>query len=71
MPAREASIRVVMNLDELQGVSFPRPGDQDRLRERVDDDIGTGGGDELVVTSGKEQGVTWITYPVTVFAWRA
>jgi hypothetical protein len=66
----EANFRLVINLEDLLRGSFPRRGDEDGLREFVDDDIRTGGGDELVVTPRKEQGVTWITYPATVFAWR-
>jgi hypothetical protein len=59
-----------MNFEDLLKGSFPKTGDDDRLRALFEENI-RAGRDELDVAPHKEQGAIWITYPVTVFAWRS
>jgi hypothetical protein len=58
-----------MELENLLKGSFPKPGDQDRIRSLFEKDIGDRQ-NALGVAPRRELDAIWITYPVTVFAWR-
>jgi ubiquinone/menaquinone biosynthesis C-methylase UbiE len=68
-PVREERFELVMDLEGLLKGSFPNPGDEDRIRSLFEEEISRGR-NTLGVAPHREQGAIWISYPVTVFAWR-
>ena len=67
--ARRASFRLVMDLEDLLGSSFPGPGDADKIRALFEDDIQSQT-DRLGVSAWREKDRVKLTYPITVLAWR-
>jgi ubiquinone/menaquinone biosynthesis C-methylase UbiE len=67
---REENFALAMNFDDLLKGSFPRAGDENRLRSLFDESIRSGR-DDLGVAARREDGNIWITYPVTIFAWES
>lgn len=58
-----------MDLDSLLSGSFPRPGDEERIRALFDEET-RAGTDCLGVAARREASKIRITYPVAVLAWR-
>lgn len=57
-----------MELDDLLKGSFPRPGNEGRIRAMFEEEI-RNGTNALGVAAHREEGVVRITYPVSVMAW--
>lgn len=64
---RQAAYRVNLELEEQLGASFPRPGDEQRLREMVTGDIGV---DALGIRARREEERVVYTVPITVMVGR-
>jgi hypothetical protein len=58
-----------MDLEDLLGSSFPRPGDADKIRSLFDEDL-RNQIDSLGVFAWRENSAVKLTYPVAIFAWR-
>ena len=58
-----------MSLDDLLKGSFPREGDEAKIRALFDEDIRTGA-NALGVSAREEDGAVRITYPVSILAWK-
>ena len=67
--ARQANFRMQMNLEDLLGSSFPKPGNADKIRALFENDIQRGT-DTLGVSASRENGVVKLTYPITIVAWQ-
>ncbi|MFZ1939250.1 MAG: methyltransferase domain-containing protein [Terracidiphilus sp.] len=57
------------DLEGLLSGSFPRPGDADRIRALFEADI-RAGADTLGVAARREDGLIYLTYPISVITWR-
>ncbi|MGC1870063.1 MAG: methyltransferase domain-containing protein [Acidobacteriaceae bacterium] len=68
-PIRQANFRMQMNLEDLLGSSFPKPGDADKIRALFEEDIQRET-DSLGVSASRENGAVKLTYPIAIFAWR-
>jgi ubiquinone/menaquinone biosynthesis C-methylase UbiE len=68
-PARKAKFRMQMNLEDLLGSSFPKPGDADKIRALFEEDIQRET-DTLGVSASRENGVVKLTYPIAIVSWR-
>jgi ubiquinone/menaquinone biosynthesis C-methylase UbiE len=66
---RTAHYNLQMELDGLLAGSFPKEGDEARIRALFEADI-QAGTDSLGVAARRESGQVRITYPVIVLAWR-
>jgi ubiquinone/menaquinone biosynthesis C-methylase UbiE len=66
---RLANFQMSMNLEDLLGSSFPKPGNADKIRELFEGDIQREA-DTLGVSAARENGVVKLTYPIAIFAWR-
>jgi ubiquinone/menaquinone biosynthesis C-methylase UbiE len=67
--ARKANFRMHMNLEDLLGSSFPKPGDADKIRGLFAEDIQKKT-DALGVSASRENGAVNLTYPIAIVAWR-
>ena len=65
---REEPFAMEMNLDDLLKGSFPKRGDDERIRALFDNEIRTGSETLGVIARRTEAGIV-ITYPVSVLAW--
>jgi ubiquinone/menaquinone biosynthesis C-methylase UbiE len=68
-PARKAHFQMPMNLEDLLGSSFPKPGDADKIRALFEEDIQRET-DTLGISVARENDVVKLTYPIAIFAWR-
>lgn len=68
-PVRNAHFQMQMNLEELLGSSFPKPGDADTIRALFEEDIQKNI-DALGVSAARENGVVKLTYPIAIKAWK-
>ena len=66
---RRATFQTKMNLEDLLGSSFPKPGDADKIRALFEEDIQRET-DTLGVSASREKGVVKLTYRIAIFAWR-
>ena len=66
---RKAKFHMQMNLEDLLGSSFPKPGDADKIRALFEEDIQKKT-DTLGVSAFREDGVVKLIYPVAIVAWR-
>lgn len=60
---------LAMDLDDLLLGSFPKPGDEKRLRDLFDDDLRSGL-NRIGLAARKEDGSLRLSFPVVVLAWR-
>jgi ubiquinone/menaquinone biosynthesis C-methylase UbiE len=67
-PRREVSFAMEMSLDDLLKGSFPKPGDEERIRALFEEDV-RAGLDSLGVAARRTEAGIVITYPVSVLAW--
>ena len=58
-----------MNLEDLLGSSFPKPGDADKIRALFEEDI-QAHTDTLGVSAAREKASVKLTYPIAIFAWQ-
>jgi hypothetical protein len=58
-----------MNLEDLLGSSFPKPGDADNIRALFEEDIQRNI-DALGVCASRENGAVKLTYPIAIMAWK-
>ena len=58
-----------MNLEDLLGSSFPKPGDANKIRALFEEDIQRET-DTLGVSASRENGVVKLTYPIAIVSWR-
>jgi ubiquinone/menaquinone biosynthesis C-methylase UbiE len=65
----KATFQMKMDLEDLLGSSFPRPGDADKIRSLFDEDL-RNQIDSLGVFAWRENSAVKLTYPVAIFAWR-
>ena len=68
-PIRRATFQMKMNLEDLLGSSFPKPGDADKIRALFEQDIQRKT-DTLGVSAARENGLVKLTYPIAIFAWQ-
>jgi ubiquinone/menaquinone biosynthesis C-methylase UbiE len=66
---RQANFHMKMNLEDLLGSSFPKPGNADKIRALFEEDIPKKT-DALGVSASRENSVVKLTYPITIMAWR-
>jgi ubiquinone/menaquinone biosynthesis C-methylase UbiE len=66
---RKAKFQMQMNLEDLLGSSFPKPGNVDKIRALFEEDIQKKT-DTLGVSASREDGVVKLTYPIAIIAWR-
>ena len=66
---KKANFQMQMNLEDLLGSSFPKPGDADRIRALFEEDIQRET-DTLGVCAARENGIVKLTYPIAIFAWQ-
>jgi ubiquinone/menaquinone biosynthesis C-methylase UbiE len=66
---RNAKFKMQMNLEDLLGSSFPKPGNADNIRALFEEDIQRGT-DTLGVSASRENGAVKLTYPIAIMAWR-
>ncbi|HTU51567.1 MAG TPA: class I SAM-dependent methyltransferase [Acidobacteriaceae bacterium] len=66
---RQENFRMQMNLEDLLGSSFPKPGDADKIRALFEEDIQRET-DTLGVSASRDNGAVKLTYPIAIFAWR-
>ncbi|MGO8720271.1 MAG: class I SAM-dependent methyltransferase [Acidobacteriaceae bacterium] len=65
---RRANCKIIMNLEDLLGSSFPPPGNGDKIRTLFEDDIQSQT-DRLGVSARREENLVKLTYPIAVLAW--
>ncbi len=61
---RQAAYDVEMELEAQIRASFPKPGDDAKLRKMITDDVGT---DRIGINARNENGRIMFTYPISVF----
>lgn len=66
---RQANFHINMNLEDLLGSSFPRPGNADKIRALFEEDIQRET-DTLGISAVRQNGVVKLTYPIAIMAWR-
>jgi ubiquinone/menaquinone biosynthesis C-methylase UbiE len=66
---RQANFHMQMNLEDLLGSSFPKPGNADKIRALFEEDIRKRT-DALGVSAARDNGVVKLTYPIAIMAWR-
>lgn len=66
---RQAYFHMQINLEDLLGSSFPKPGNADKIRALFEEDIRKGT-DALGVSASREKGQVKLTYPIAIMAWR-
>jgi ubiquinone/menaquinone biosynthesis C-methylase UbiE len=66
---RQANFQMQMNLEDLLGSCFPKPGNADKIRALFEEDIRKKT-DVLGVSASRDNGVVNLTYPIAIMAWR-
>ena len=66
---RRANFRMEMNLEDLLGSSFPKPGNADKIRALFEADIRKMT-DTLGISATRDNGVVKLIYPIAIFAWQ-
>jgi SAM-dependent methyltransferase len=61
---RRSAYPVHVALDEILKASFPNPGDKDRLRQMITDDIGV---NALGINARREGGKVMYSFPIAIF----
>ena len=65
----KANFSLTMELEDLLGGSFPKPGDGEKIRALFEEDIREGK-DRLGVAARREEGVIQLSYPIAVISWQ-